>query len=88
MEIFRKILVNTLNINSQKSVRWESRYSTRIDVQADGQKADCLRSCCVKAPKGHMKVVTVSGHSGRDSDQVFHEDQFKEDYCPLGCGAV
>jgi hypothetical protein len=60
----------------------------RIDVQRDGQTANCLRSCCVKAPKRSREVCDSSEPSVRDADQVFHEDQFKEDYCLLGCDAV
>jgi len=50
----------------------------RIDVQTDGQTANCLRSCCVKAPKRSHEGRDSSGQSGRDSDQVFHEDQLKK----------
>ena len=73
---------------SQKSVRLESRYSMQMDVQTDGRTTNCLRSCCVKAPKRSHEGYDSSGQSGRNSDQVFHEDQFKEDYCLRGCDAV
>jgi len=60
----------------------------RMDVQTDGQAANCLGSCCVKAPKRSHEGYDSSGQSGRDSDQVFHVDHFKEDYCLVGCDAV
>jgi len=55
----------------------------RIDVQTDGQTANCLCSCCVKAPKMSHEGCDIIGQSRRDSDQVFHEDQFKKDFCLL-----